>query len=115
MQYQLSVKNILMDKVPDHEQNVCTYTNHTNLTNQTEYDDAVMVLYDYKCRFEKHAPMRSIGHTIVNSYVVDITNFTYTNDESAVFKVVYVHQSRKDFAPSFYLPPSWAVFFHFFR
>ena len=102
MQYQLSVKNILMDKVSDHEQNVCTYTNHTNLTNQTEYDNAVMVLYDYKCCFEKHAPMRSIGHTIINSDVVDITSFTYTNDEGAVFKVVYVHQSRKDSIQGFY-------------
>ena len=47
-----------MHQMPDLDQNVCTYTNHTNLTNQPDYENAVIWLMKDEFSDGKHAPVK---------------------------------------------------------
>ena len=73
MQYHLPVNNILLHQLPDLDQNVCTYTNHTNLLNQSEYEDTVLWIIEDEFSHGKHGPVK-IGNTLVNSKGIDVTN-----------------------------------------
>ena len=102
MQYQLPVNDIPMHQMSDMHQNVCTYTNKTNLTIKPEYNEDMLWLVEDKFSHVKHMPGSS-KNTVVNSKVIDVTNLEFYTDEGEGFTVVYIHQSSDSSVQGFYL------------
>ena len=50
----------------------------------------------------KHVP-GTIGKTVVNSKIIDVTNLEFHMDEGEAFTVVYIHPSRNNSIQGFYL------------